>query len=126
MAALCQNPVTTTALRWVVCLGREAWQVACGALGVEGDWRTHRNAGEPLGPLVAAFHPEARVERERMAAPWEVLARRVRGARRARAEPRSSSYESRLYPAFTADAGTGIGVKSGMARLLSPDFRAPS
>jgi hypothetical protein len=44
------------------------------ALGLEGDWRAHRDSGEPLGPLVAAYHPSARVSRERMGRPWEVLA----------------------------------------------------
>jgi hypothetical protein len=67
------------ALRWVVCLGLEAWECACVALGLEGDWRAHRDSGEPLGPLVAAFHPSARVSRERMGRPWEVLA--LAGAR---------------------------------------------
>jgi hypothetical protein len=63
------------ALRRVVCLGLEAWEVACAALGLEGDWRAHRDSGEPLGPLVAAFHPSARVARERMEGPWSALRR---------------------------------------------------
>ncbi len=54
-------------------MGLEAWECACRALGVEGDWRTHRDSGEPLGQLVAVFHPAARVAWERLAAPWEVL-----------------------------------------------------
>ena len=65
------------ARRWVVCLGREAWEVATAALGVEGDWRAHRDAGEPLGPLVAAFHPSARVGTAAMARAWSALRRRA-------------------------------------------------
>ncbi len=65
------------ARRWVVCLGREAWKVATAALGIEGDLRAHRDAGEPLGPLVAAFHPSARVAAAVMARPWSVLHRRA-------------------------------------------------
>lgn len=65
------------ARRWIVCLGREAWEVATAALGVEGDRRAHRDAGEPLGPLVAAFHPSARVATEAMARPWSSLRRRA-------------------------------------------------
>jgi hypothetical protein len=65
------------ARRWVVCLGREAWEVATAALGVEGDWRTHRDAGETLGPLVAAFHPSARVGAAAMARTWLALHRRA-------------------------------------------------
>jgi hypothetical protein len=67
------------ALRWIVCLGLEAWECSRSALGLEGDWRAHRDSGEPLGPLVAAFHPSARVSRERMERPWEALA--LAGAR---------------------------------------------
>lgn len=67
-----------SALRWVVCLGLEAWECACGALGLEGDWRAHRDSGEPLGPLVAAFHSSARVARGRMEGPWEALLRAER------------------------------------------------
>ena len=67
------------ALRWMVCMGLEAWECACRALDVEGDWRAHRDSGEPLGHLVAGFHPAARVARKRMAAPWEVLGRGAAG-----------------------------------------------
>jgi hypothetical protein len=49
------------ALRRVVCLGAEAWECGCAAIGLVGDWREHRESGEPLGPLVAAYHPSARV-----------------------------------------------------------------
>ena len=65
------------ARRWVVCLGREAWKVATAALGVEGDRQAHREAAEPLGQLVAAFHPSARVTREALVGPWEALLRRA-------------------------------------------------
>jgi hypothetical protein len=65
------------ARRWVVCLGREAWEVATAALGIEGDWRAHRDAGEPLGALVAAFHPSARVAAAVMARPWSTIPRRA-------------------------------------------------
>jgi hypothetical protein len=46
---------------------------ACGALDVEGGWRTHHNEAKPLCQLVAAFHPSARVSNERMARAWELL-----------------------------------------------------
>jgi len=65
------------ALRWVACLGLEAWDCACSALKLDGDWRAHRDSGAPLGPLIAAFHPSARVSTARMAAPWEALVRRA-------------------------------------------------
>jgi len=63
------------ALRRIVCLGHEAWEVASAALCLEGDWKAHRDAGEPLGPLVAAFHPAARVSLEAMSGPWQALQR---------------------------------------------------
>lgn len=64
-----------SALRWIMCLGQEAWEVAAAAQEVDGDWKTHRDSGRPLGLLVAAYHPAARVSQERMAGPWEALAR---------------------------------------------------
>jgi len=64
-----------TSLQWIVCLGREAWEVASSDLGVEGDWRAQRDAGEPLESLVAAYHPAARITLEAMARPWEALLR---------------------------------------------------
>jgi hypothetical protein len=63
------------ALRWIVCLGREGWDCACGAQGVQGDWRVHRDSGEPLERLVAAYHPSARVSREQMTRSWEAFKR---------------------------------------------------
>ncbi|MGH7287592.1 MAG: hypothetical protein ACREI8_06185 [Myxococcota bacterium] len=63
------------ARRWVVCLGDDAWDCATRALGLEGDWRARRESAEPLGPLVAAFHPAARVSRERLSKPWKMLER---------------------------------------------------
>ena len=63
------------ARRWVVCLGRQAWEVASAAVGVEGDWQVHRDSGERFGPLVAAYYPSARVAWDRMAGPWEILVR---------------------------------------------------
>ena len=65
------------ARQWIVCLGWEAWVVATAALGVKGDWRAHGDAGEPLGPLVAAFHPSARVTTAAMAGPWSALLHRA-------------------------------------------------
>ena len=72
-------------LRWVACMGAEAWECGCAALGLSGDWEVHRDACEPLGPLVAAYHPSARVSREEMARAWEMLgsAACVRPSRRA-------------------------------------------
>ena len=65
------------ALRVVMCLGQEAWDVATAAFQIEGTWQEHRDSGEPLGPLVAAYHPAARVSGDRMAGPWDALARRA-------------------------------------------------
>jgi hypothetical protein len=61
-----------------MCLGEEAWECATRAEGLEGDWRLHRDDGEPLERLIAAFHPSARVSRVRMEGPWNLLARLVR------------------------------------------------
>ena len=63
-------------LTWIVCMGEESWEVACKAEGRtwrEGEWRERRGKGEPLGRLVAAFHPSARVKIEQMAPPWNSL-----------------------------------------------------
>ncbi|MFN0009329.1 MAG: hypothetical protein ACKVXR_15605 [Planctomycetota bacterium] len=65
-------------LRWVMCLGLEAWECASGAVGVEGDWSRHRDNYLPLGKLIAAYHPSARISKERMAGPWGLLARLLR------------------------------------------------
>ncbi len=58
------------ALRWIVCLGHDAWECASGATGLAGDWREHRDRGRPLGPLVAAYHPSARVSLVALERPW--------------------------------------------------------
>ncbi len=60
-------------LHWIVCLGAEAWDCACRARELAGDWEAHRTSGEPLGSLVAAYHPAARIPRELMARPWRAL-----------------------------------------------------
>lgn len=65
-------------LEWVVCLGSEAWHVACQAYGVGGDWRWHREEREPLGSLLAAFHPSARTTRAQQESPWETITQVVR------------------------------------------------
>ena len=60
-------------LRWIVCMGAEAWECACGARELVGDWEEHRRSGEPLGPLIATYHPAARIPHEVMARPWRAL-----------------------------------------------------
>jgi hypothetical protein len=61
-------------LEWIVCLGAEAWACACGATGCAGDWQAHRDDAIPFGPLIAAYHPAARVGAPAMQRPWDVLA----------------------------------------------------
>jgi len=60
-------------LCWIMCLGQDAWECACREANVEGAWREHRDRGLPLGRLIAAFHPAARVSKERMERPWQIL-----------------------------------------------------
>lgn len=62
-------------LRWIVCMGAEAWEVASGAIGVSGDWQELRRTCRTSGPLVAAYHPSARVSWDELRAPWEALHR---------------------------------------------------
>ena len=62
-------------LCFIMCLGQEAWEVATVSLGVEGSWQEHRDSGVPLGKLVAAYHPAARVAGDCMAHPWATLVR---------------------------------------------------
>jgi hypothetical protein len=62
-------------LRWIVCMGNEAWECATGALGLQGDWRPHRDSGTPLDRLIAAFHPSARISRERAQVARDLMAR---------------------------------------------------
>jgi hypothetical protein len=64
----------------VMCLGEEAWECACAATGLSGDWREHRDAVRPLGRLVAAFHPVARVSVAQHEGPWQLLADLLGGA----------------------------------------------
>jgi len=61
------------ALQRIVCLGEESWECATGALGLSGRWRQHRDSGTRLGPLVAAYHPAARVAKATIAAAWQTL-----------------------------------------------------
>jgi uracil-DNA glycosylase len=61
------------ALERIVCLGQESWECATAALGLSGDWQQHRDSGSRLGPLVAAFHPAARVSTVRIEAAWRAL-----------------------------------------------------
>jgi hypothetical protein len=61
-------------LQSIVCLGREAWECACRASGLDGDWLDHRESGTPLGQLIAAYDPAARVGREAAHRAWETLA----------------------------------------------------
>ena len=64
-------------LRCIMCMGSEAWECASRALGREGEWIAHRDSGQPLGLLIAAFHPCARVSREQLTRPWEALGQLV-------------------------------------------------
>jgi hypothetical protein len=57
-------------LQRIVCMGADAWECACKAMGLVGSWEAHRDSAEQLGPLVAAYHPSARVSRERMRWAW--------------------------------------------------------
>ncbi len=63
-------------LQAVVCLGEDAWQCAMRALDFDGDWRASRDSGMVVNAgqikVIAAYHPAARVSRERAAAPWRV------------------------------------------------------
>ena len=61
-------------LQLVLCLGREAWEAATAARGLEGDWQRYRDGCEPLDLLVAGFHPSARVPGEFVARPFELAA----------------------------------------------------
>ena len=65
-------------LQRVVCLGAEAWECACSATGLTGDWKEHRDSGRPLGQLVAAYHPSARVSRGKFLAGWHSFVARWR------------------------------------------------
>lgn len=62
-------------LRWIVCMGKEAWECARAVENVDGDWQEHRDSCTPLGRLIATFHPSARVSTTRLQAPWAALAR---------------------------------------------------
>jgi uracil-DNA glycosylase len=57
----------------IVCLGQDAWDCACVATGVRGDWVTYLDAGHPLGLLLAAYHPAARVPFANLERPWRAL-----------------------------------------------------
>jgi hypothetical protein len=63
------------ALQRIICLGQEAWECASRAIRLEGDWQEYRDGAKPLGRLIAAFHPSARVSNERMQAAWDLLER---------------------------------------------------
>ncbi len=64
-------------LQAIVCLGEEAWQCTKGPLNVDGDWRASRNSlmAVNAGPIkvIAAYHPAARVTREKAARPWAIV-----------------------------------------------------
>ncbi len=48
-----------------------------GALNIDGDWRASRNSlmAVNAGPIkvIAAYHPAARVTREKAARPWAIV-----------------------------------------------------
>lgn len=64
-------------LETVVCLGEEAWQCTMRALNVDSDWRTLRDSGEILNAgqlkVLAAYHPAARVSRDKASRPWAAV-----------------------------------------------------
>ncbi len=64
-------------LHAIVCLGEDAWQCTMPALNVAGDWRISRDSGMVVnaGPIkvIAAYHPAARVTREKAARPWAIV-----------------------------------------------------
>jgi hypothetical protein len=57
----------------VVCLGQDAWDCACLATGLHGNWAARRDAGQPLGRLGAAYPPAARVALATIERPWRAL-----------------------------------------------------
>jgi hypothetical protein len=52
--------------------------VSGGVLRLTGDWLVHRDASKPRGPLIAAYHPAARVGHESMQRLWDALATALR------------------------------------------------
>lgn len=64
-------------LRWMMCMGSEAWEVARSATSRRGRWEDHRDRLGPLGIQIAAFHPAARVGDVLSGRAWVEVARRI-------------------------------------------------